>query len=61
MIDCYGNGNYWRDHFFFFFNSKVNAGFKHSKLLENVEPVHHFEIKKKKKNYLFKNKIFIIF
>jgi hypothetical protein len=27
-----------------FFNSKVNTGFKHSKLLENVAPVHHLEI-----------------
>jgi hypothetical protein len=27
-----------------FLNSKVNAGFKHSKLLENVAPVHHLEI-----------------
>jgi hypothetical protein len=27
-----------------FFNSRVNAGFKHSKLLKNVAPVHHLEI-----------------
>jgi hypothetical protein len=27
-----------------FFNSKVNAGFKHSNLLKNVAPVHHLEI-----------------
>jgi hypothetical protein len=44
MIDCLGNGNYLNVAKSFFFNTKVNAGFKHSKPLENVAPVHHLGI-----------------
>jgi hypothetical protein len=44
MIDCLGNGNYLNVSKSFFFNTKVNAGFKHSKPLENVAPVHHLGI-----------------
>jgi hypothetical protein len=39
----------WRNPFFkykskiLFLNTKVNAGLKHSKPLENIAPVHHLE------------------